>query len=161
MQIHSISSERPLPADRAFVMTMTIKSFKGRRDVQVHLFRPEYEASEFEAYKWDNLLGDAIEPGQDDPEGSKRVLLEAFTKAERDQILGYIQERYADRVSDVTARPMTFPVPKGLVPLSAIPEGKSVGLVRFSQLPNYTLPFPLSGLYDLSQHEPMVQAEQE
>ncbi|WP_028587087.1 hypothetical protein [Desulfocurvus vexinensis] len=157
MQIHSVASERPLPADRAYVMTMTIKTFKGRRNVKVHLFRPGAGEAEYAAYAWNNLLGDAIEPGQDDPEGSKRVLLEAFTKAERDQVLAYIQERYADRVSEATARPMSFPIPKGLTPLSAIPEGKSIGLVRFSDLPNYPLPFPMHGLYDLSQHEPLLE----
>jgi len=157
MQIHSVASERPLPADRAYVMTMTIKTFKGRRDVKVHLFRPGASEAEYAAYTWANLLGDAIEPGQDDPEGSKRVLLEAFTKAERDLVLDYITQRYADRVSEVTSRPMNFPIPKGLTPLSAIPEGKNIGMVRFSDLPNYPLPFLMHGLYDLSQHEPLLE----
>jgi len=156
MQIHSVASERPLPADRAYVLTMTIKTFKGRRDVKVHLFRPVTDEAEFAAYPWANLLGDAIEPGHDDPEGSKRVLLEAFTRAERDQALDYIQERYAERVSEATSRPMNFPIPKGLVPLSAIPEGKSIGVIRLSDLPNYPLPFPMHGLYDLSQHAPLL-----
>lgn len=159
MQIHSIASEKPLPADRAYVMTMTIKSFKGRKNVKVHLFRPEYDASDFDEYEWDNLLGDSIEPGLDETEGSKRVLLEAFTKAERDQVFEYIRKCYQDRVEEADARPMSFPIPKGLTPLSGIPEGKSIGLIRFSKLPNFTLPFPMSGLYDLSQHDPIVEEQ--
>lgn len=160
MQIHSVSSERPLPADRAYVMTMTINSFKGRRNVTVHLFRPEYDEAEQGEYTWEHLLGDAIEPGVDAVEGSQKVLLEAFTKDERDAIIEYVKDKYADRVSEVEARPMSFPIPKGLTPLSAIPEGKSIGLVRFSKLPNFDLPFSLHGLYDLSQHEPLVDEEQ-
>lgn len=157
MQIHSVSSTQPLPADRAFVMTMTIKCFKGRKNVMVHLFRPEFDEAEYAEYAWDALLCDPVEPGQDDPEGSKRVLLEAFTKDERDSIFEYIKSRYEDRVSEANASPMSFPIPKGLSPLSAIPEGKTIGLIRFSQLPNFDLPFPLSGLYDLSQAEPLCE----
>jgi len=160
MQINSVASERPLPAERAYVMTMTIKSFKGRLNVLVHLFRPEYDPAESDLYVWENLLGGAIEPGMEDPEGSKKVLMEAFTKTERDQVFEYIKDRYTDRVTEATARAMSFPIPTGLTPLSAIPEGKSVGLVRFSKLPNYTLPFALHGLYDLSQHEPLVEEDQ-
>lgn len=159
MQIHSAASERPLPADRAYVLTMTIKCFKGRRNVQVHLFRPEFDEAEFDGYAWDHLLGGAVEPGRDDPEGSKRVVLEAFTSQERDQIFEYIKTHYEGRVSEASSNAMSFPVPKGLAPLSSVPEGKTIGLIRFSQLPNFDLPFPMHGLYDLSQAEPLLDSQ--
>ncbi|BBD07510.1 hypothetical protein [Desulfovibrio ferrophilus] len=159
MQIHSVASEQPLPSDRAYVMTMTIKSFKGRKNVQVHLFRPEFSEEEFNSYNWDGLLGDPVEPDLTDPEGSKKLMLEAFTKEERDQIFDYIERRYEDRVIEATSAPMSFPIPTGLSPLSAVPEGKTIGLIRFSQLPNFDLPFPMHGLYDLSQAEPLVEEQ--
>lgn len=159
MQIHSVASERPLPADRAYVISVIINSFKGRKNVEVHLFRPECDQSEYDEYVWEHLLGDSVEPGCNDPEGSKKVLLEAFTQQERDQIFEYIQEHYRDRISEVSARPMSFPIPVGLPPLSSIPEGKSIGIIRFSDIPNYSLPFPVHGLYDLSQSEPLLEDE--
>ena len=158
MRIHSTASTQPLPSDRAFVISIVIRSFKGRRNVEVHLFRPEYDEAAQDAYSWENLLGNPVEPGKDDPTGSRKVMLEAFTKAERDAILTYLQDHYEDRVTEVNAQPMNFPIPLGLTPLSAIPEGKTIGLIRFSQLPNYDLGFSLSGLYDLSQAEPLVEA---
>ena len=160
MQIHSSASTHPLPSDRAYVISMVIKSFKGRRNVEVHLFRPKYDEAEQNAYDWNNLLGDPIEPGMDDPIGSRKVMLEAFTKEERDIILEYLKAHYDDRVSEVNAQPMNFPIPVGLNPLSAIPEGKTIGLIRFSKLPHYNLDFPLSGLYDLSQAQPLVDVQE-
>lgn len=159
MQIHSTASTQPLPSERAYVMSIVIKSFKGRRDVEVHLFRPEYGEAEKSGYQWENLLGDPVEPGMDDPEGSRKVLLEAFTKEERDAILNYLAEHYQDRVTEVHAQPMNFPIPLGLQPLSSIPEGKTIGLIKFSKLPNYDLGFELSGLYDLSQAEPLIEGQ--
>lgn len=157
MRIHSTASTQPLPSDRAYVISMVIKSFKGRRNVEVHLFRPEYDETEQDRYSWENLLGNPVEPGLDDPTGSRKVMLEAFTKAERDAILDYLKAHYDDRVSDVHAQAMNFPIPLGLTPLSAIPEGKTIGLIRFSQLPNFDLGMSLSGLYDLSQAQPLVE----
>ncbi|WP_461210972.1 hypothetical protein [Desulfocurvus sp. DL9XJH121] len=160
MRIHCTASSQPLPTDRAFVISMVIRSFKGRRNVEVHLFRPEYDAAEESALDWNRLLGDPVEPGLDDPVGSRKVLLEAFTKAERDAILDYLKAHYEDRVTEVNAQPMNFPIPLGLTPLSAIPEGKTIGLIRFSELPNYDMGMPMSGLYDLSRAEPLVEVQE-
>ncbi|NJB66610.1 hypothetical protein GGQ74_000250 [Desulfobaculum xiamenense] len=160
MQIHSQTSQQPLPTDRAYVMSMTIKTFKGRRDVVVHLFRTGYDAAtEDHAYPWQHLLGQPLDMHHTDDKGSRKVLLEAFTKEERDQILDYLAKRYEDRVSEIAARPMDFPIPLGLVPLSDIPEGQTIGFIRFDRTPNYSLPFAFHGLYDLSQHEPVVEEQ--
>jgi hypothetical protein len=158
MDIDIATPDRALPVERAWVISMTIKSFKGRKDVEVHLFRPDYDTAEAEGYDWDALLGDPVHPELPvDLQASRRVLLEAFTPEERDQVLEYLKSTYEDRVSQVVAAPMDLPIPLGLPPLSDIPEGKSIGFIRFDKLPNYSLPFGLRGFYDLAQHEPLVQ----
>ena len=160
MHINVKSSPVPPPADRAYVLSIVIRSFKGRRNVEVHLFRPDYSEAELDDYDWDRLIGEPIEPGMEfDPLGSRKVLLEAFTEQERDMLVEYLKNRYESRLAHITAMPMEFPIPLGLTPLSSIPEGKSIGFIRFDQIPNYTLPFAVHGLYDLAQHEPIVQGE--
>jgi hypothetical protein len=113
-------------------------------------------------YEWDKLLGGTIERKDDqpiDPEGSKKVLLEAFTREERDQVIDYLANRYASRLTKLTAAPLGFPIPQGLVPLSSFSEGKTIGTIKLDKIPNYTLPFPIRGLYDLSRHRPLVEAK--
>lgn len=161
MEINLHSPETAPPVKRAYFITMTINSFKGRRDVEVHLFRPDYDAAEMAAYDWNKLLGDPIHPQVPaDPEFSKRVLMEAFTAEERDKVIDYLKEHYADRVSVVNSGPVDLPVPLGLPPLSELPEGKTIGFIRFDQIPHYSLPFKLRGMYDLAQHEPLVTGDE-
>lgn len=159
MQIHSHTSAQPLPVERAYVLSVTIKSFKGRRDVEVHLFRTEYNENEEQDYTWQNLLGQPVDASHTDDKGSRQVLLEAFTKEERDQIIDYLKERYSDRLGEINAHPMDFPIPLGLAPLSSFPEGQTIGFIRFNRIPNYSLPFSFHGLYDLAQHEPVVNED--
>ncbi|MGX9366690.1 hypothetical protein ACTVJH_11725 [Desulfoplanes sp. PS50] len=162
MHIDSIEPNQPLPAERGYVLSMVIRTFKGRRDVEVHLYRSNWDKAEMNDYEWDKLLGGTIErkDGQSvDPEGSKKVLLEAFTRKERDQVIDYLANRYASRLTKLTAAPLGFPIPKGLVPLSSFSEGKTIGTIKLDKIPNYTLPFPIRGLYDLSRHKPLVEAK--
>lgn len=146
----------PLPVERAYALSMTIKSFKGRRDVEVHLFRPCWDPAEEAGYDWNALLGEPM-PGSNDPESSRKVILESFTRAERDQIVSYLKAHYVSRLEAITSAPLDFPVPRGLPPLCSLTEGKSIGFIRFEKIPHYDLPVPLRGLYDLSQHRPIVE----
>jgi hypothetical protein len=172
MNINVETPSSPPPVERAFVVSVTIRSFKGRRDVEVHLFRPADASSgsaagpeasdneagpEASAYPWERLLGEPVEPGRDDPEGSRKMVLESFTKDERDRLVEYLKDRYADRLEAIESRALDFPVPLGLAPLSSVPEGKSIGFIRFDAIPNYTLDFPVRGLYDLARHRPLVE----
>jgi hypothetical protein len=159
IEILEPSSPNDLPIDRAYALSMTIKSFKGRRDVEVHLFRPAWDPEEEEAVDWDKLLaahgmGEAPEAA-----GSRKVVLEALTREERNAVVGYLQEHYASRLSAIVSAPIPFPVPIGLVALSEISEGKTIGFIHFERIPHYTLPVPLRGFYDLSQHPPIVETE--
>ncbi len=156
MRIDILAPAQEPPVPRAYVLSMTILSFKGRRDVEVHLFRPEVDPAEAANWRWDHVLGDPLEPGRDDPEGSRRLLMECFTADERNQVVEYLKQRYGDRVSTITGQAVEFPVPLGLRPLSDIPEGKTVGFIRFDKVPNYPLPFPVHGFYDLARHKPLV-----
>lgn len=166
MEIHILSPAAPLPVQRAWVLSMSIRSFKGRRDVEVHLFRPAWSAEEEEALAaalegpgQAGIIGEPLAPGAGgDPSGSRRIILEAFTAGERDQIVDYLKTHYTSRLSGLTCAPLDFPVPLGLTPLSAMDEGKSIGLIRFERIPHFALPFPVRGLYDLGQHRPIVDA---
>jgi len=144
------------PIERANVLSFTVKTFKGRRNVEVHLFRAAWQPSEENALDWESLLGDPIEPERNDPTGSRKVVLEAFTDAERDSIINYLKDQYSTRITSISSMPMSFPIPLGLPSLSGAQEGKNIGFIDFAKIPSYPLDIPLKGLYDLGQHKPIV-----
>lgn len=147
----------PPPVARVWVITMVISSFKGRKNVEAHLFRRDFEPGPEDVFDWSVLLGEPIHPQAEvDENKSRRVLFEAFTPEERDAVLAFLQERYGDRLESVTACTLDLPIPLGLPPLSDIPEGKTMGFIRFEMLTNYQLPFAFHGFYDLARHEPLV-----
>jgi len=159
VEINIIAPEQSLPIDRAYALSMTIKSFKGRRDVEVHLFRHIWDPEEEEAIDWDKLLA---APGMSEaPEacGSRRVVLESLSEEERDKIICYLNEHYANRLSGIFSTPIPFPVPIGLMALSDISEGKSIGFIHFERIPHFDLGIALRGFYDLGQHRPIVETE--
>lgn len=159
MDITLIAADSPLPIDRAYAVSMTIKSFKGRRDVEVHLFRNAWDPEEEEAVDWDRLLAAQGMSAAPEAAGSRRVVLEALTAEERDTVVAYLKEHYANRLSGVFSAPIPFPVPIGLVALSDLTEGKSIGFIHFERIPHFNLGFALRGFYDLSQHPPIVETE--
>jgi hypothetical protein len=141
------------PCPRGYVATICIRVFKGRRDVVVHLFRPERLPAE--TYSWAELVEEsAADTGRGD---SREVILESFTREELDQLVTYLAARYTDRLTAITTNVLHFPLPAGLLPLGSMPEGKDIGRIRFEIVPGYALPFIVHGLYDLSQHKPMDQ----
>jgi len=157
MQIDIVEPQTPPPVARVWIVAMAINSFKGRRNVEVHLFRPDFEPEDADTYAWGKLLGDPIhEQAEVDVLKSRRVLFEAFTPEERDAVVAFLLERYENRVSGISACTLELPIPLGLPPLSDIPEGKTMGFIRFERLPNYSLPFVVHGFYDLARHEPLV-----
>jgi len=154
------ASER-IPVDRAWSLSIVIKSFKGRKDVEVHLFRPEWDVLEEESYDWNEILGDPMHPDMDADMGSgRKLVMESFTPEERDMVADYIEERYAGKLEAIRACPIDFPVPLGIPALCDLEEGKDMGFVLFDRIPNYTLPFPVRGFFDLSQHAPIVDMEE-
>jgi len=157
VDIQIIPAGSDLPIDRAFALSMTIKSFKGRRDVEVHLFRHAWDPEEEEAIDWDRLLAAQGMSEAEEAAGSRRVILESLTLEERDSILDYLQEHYATRLAAVTSAPIPFPVPIGLLALSDMSEGKTVGFIHFERIPHFDLGIALRGFYDLSQHPPIVE----
>lgn len=146
-----------LPAERAYSLSMVIKSFKGRRDVEVHLFRPEWDPEEPSCMDWDLLIGTPMEDGPDDPEGSRRIILEAFTDGERGLIINYLKEQYSTRLTAINSAPLAYPVPAGLAGFTQVQAGKDIGFIDFAKIPSYSLNLPLRGYYDLSQHPPIVE----
>ena len=156
MNINIISPDSPLPTDHAHSLSMTIKSFKGRKDVQVHLFRAQWDNAEEDGLDWSVLIGEPLDPSRTDPVGSRKIVMESFTLEERDRIINYLKEQYSTRLTTISSAPLSFPVPAGLKGLSQIEAGKDVGFIDFIKIPSYTLGIPMRGLYDLSQHPPIV-----
>lgn len=159
IQIITAQFESQLPIDRAYALSMTVKSFKGRRDVEVHLFRSAWDPEEEEAMDWDKLLAAQNMGEAPEAAGSRKLVLEALTRQERDAIVDYLKEHYAGRLSAINSAPIPFPVPIGLMGLTELSEGKSFGFIHFDRIPHYTLGIPLRGFYDLSQHPPIVETE--
>ena len=156
MDITILNPDTTLPAERAFSISMVIRSFKGRRDVEVHLFRSQWDPEEYEGMDWERLLGDPISPSSTDLEGSKRIILEAFTDAERDTIVDYLKMQYSTRLTALRSAPIPFPVPAGLTGFTQVMAGKGIGFIEFAKIPSYPLKMPLMGIYDLNQHPPMA-----
>lgn len=150
------------PTSRVYSISIIIRSFKGRRNVQAHLFRTGIDFEELHSSDLTECI-DAETPEKANAhclpgsmEDTKRMVLENFTEQERDIIIKYLEKRYGNRLEAVTASPISFPVPKGTMPLCSIPEGKSMGFIRFDDMPDYPLSFSFRGFYDLDQHEPLV-----
>jgi len=159
VDIQIITAGKDLPIDRAYALSMTIKSFKGRRDVEVHLFRHAWDPEEEEAVEWDQLLAEKGMSEAEEASGSRRVILEALTAEERDRIVDYLKEHYTGRLTGVCSMPIPFPVPVGLVALSDMSEGKTIGFIHFERIPHFNLGIALRGFYDLGQHPPIVETE--
>ena len=159
MDIQIIPADKDLPIDRALALSMTIKSFKGRRDVEVHLFRHSWDPEEEQAIDWDKLLAAQGMSEAEEAAGSRRVILEALTAEERDNIVGYLKRHYAERLTAIISMPIPFPVPIGLMALSDMSEGKTIGFIHFERIPHFDLGIALRGFYDLGQHPPIVETE--
>jgi hypothetical protein len=150
------------PLDRIYIITLTMHTFKGRRHVEAHLFRAEPDPAELISLRNKGLVGKpcADQGDNQQPHGTEddalQTVLEAFTAEEGNLLLDYLKERYAEQISRVTVCPLELPVPLGVVPLSAIPEGKTMGFIRFDAVRDYPLPFAVRAFYDLDAHEPLV-----
>ena len=136
-----------IPVKRGYAVSMVIRSFKGRRDVEVHLFRPEWNSEDENEISWDNnLFGSPATLGSiPDEKKDRKIILESFTKEERDKVVDYLKDHYSSRLESIFSTPMEFPVPTGLPPLCSITEGKDIGLIRFEKVPHFNLPFALRG----------------
>ena len=152
MEIVRKEPQSPSPCPRGHVATVCIRAFKGRKDVLVHLFRPQWDPAEEGGYPWAELVREDAAGGRGN---SREVLMESFTAAEMDRIVEYLAGRYAERLTRISTNVLEFPLPGGLLPLRSMPEGKDIGRIRFEIVPGYPLPFTVHGLYDLSQHKPM------
>ncbi|MEG2173658.1 MAG: hypothetical protein RRY29_10455 [Desulfovibrionaceae bacterium] len=148
--------------ERIYIITATLKTFKGRRNVDVHLFRANPDSAELETLRAMNLVG---KPDNETPVGcatpeagedALRTVLEAFTAEEGNDLLEYLDKRYAEQFAKVVVCPLELPVPLGVVPLSTIPEGKTMGFIHLNAVRDYPLPFQVHGFYDLDAHEPLL-----
>ncbi len=161
MDFKIIAASPFVELDRVYVIQAQLKSFKGRKDVIVYLFRPDTNAEELEELRTLDLVGPSDE---DTPKGANSEdallsLLEAFTAEEGNEVLEYLKLRYDELISEVVVSPVEIPVPLGMVPFSAIPEGKTMGFIRFENVEHYSLPFRVHGFYDLDAHDALMKEE--
>ena len=161
MEINIVPPNQDLPLERAYVVNMLIRSFKGRKDVEVHLHRPYWDDAEEKQYDWAAIFGNPPEKLGMEERNSIKVIMEAFNLEERTALIEYLKNRYAEKLKAINSAPLPFPIPQGLVPLSEMPEDENLGRIRLEKVPNYTLSFPVHGFYDLSAHPPILQNEQE
>ncbi|NCC25926.1 MAG: hypothetical protein EOM25_12155 [Deltaproteobacteria bacterium] len=141
------------PAERGVVISVTIRSFKGRRDVVAHLFRPDPVTGEPDP-ALDNsavIVPDSTETGD-----GRTVYLETFTEDEAKALVQYLADRYDSRLTHIRASWIPLPVPPGLTPLSRCQCTQTVGRIQFDKIPNYSLSFSVHGLYDLALHPPLT-----
>ncbi len=151
-EIHTCS-ETP-PVDLGYAVSMVIQRFKGRSNVEVHLFRPSWDEDDYGRYPWEELIGGAVSDDRpESPVNSKNVLLETFTADESRRLMDYLQERYGDLLASIHCRVLDFPIPMDLTPLSSVQESDTVGRLDLDTIANYPLDFAVKGVYDLSRHE--------
>ncbi|WP_028574086.1 hypothetical protein [Desulfonatronovibrio hydrogenovorans] len=160
MKKNIAAARKTLPLDRAYVVSVVIKSFKGRRNVEVHLYRPTWKRSEEDSCNWELILGGSLQGKESDLSKSRKVVMESFTEEERDILVDYLEGRYSAKLAAINSMPLSFPVPPGLNPLSGMPENENLGRIRFDQIPNYPLSFAVHGVYDLSMHSPILTSEE-
>lgn len=145
------------PLARIYIAAATLEKFRNKNNVEIQLFRIGVDNREVEILKKLNLVdknpGDLPEAiiAQASEDAALECLLETFTKAEVDRLAQYLQNRYGDLVTSLTACPIDLPVPLGVGPLAKIPEGKSSGFINFDLAPDYPLDFAFRGYYDLEQ----------
>ncbi|MDY3810584.1 hypothetical protein FYJ44_00160 [Desulfovibrio sp. PG-178-WT-4] len=162
MEKQSIAAPDNAPLDRIYIIAATLNAFKGRRHVEVHIFRHGATDEELAALEGKKLVGppDPAVPPQvlqgATEKAALRCVLEAFTAEESQALVAYLEQRYAEHIEKIMVCPMDLPVPLGVAPLSGIPEGKSTGFIRFDAVPDYPLPFVARGFYDLAVHEPLM-----
>ena len=154
MDITITKADSPAPTPYANSLSMTIKSFKGRRDVEIHLFRGAWAAADEQGQDWNSLI---VQSDEGDPTSSQNVVMESFSDDERDSIIEYLKRQYSTRLSAISSTPLTFPIPAGLSGLAQCQPDKNIGFVEFDKIPSYPLEISLKGLYDLSQHPPIVE----
>ncbi|GAB6887299.1 hypothetical protein JCM13304A_07970 [Desulfothermus okinawensis JCM 13304] len=154
MGVEIISTEEQPLLDRGYVISIVITNFKQRRNVEVHLFRPSWDAEEYAQYDWPEIIGNPLPGAKEiDPISSRKVLLETFNQEEKDKIVNYLKERYKDRLKEIRVSILGLPIPLGLVGLSEIKPQGDIGIIEFEKIPNYPLDFVFHGLYNLSRHE--------
>ncbi|KUJ94961.1 MAG: hypothetical protein PWR24_750 [Desulfonauticus sp.] len=151
MNIKVIEPDFPPPTSRCYALSMTLHSFKGRKDLEVYLYRSRWSPEEESSYPWENILASA-----NPADKSKEIVLEAFTLEEVKTLLDYLQNRYSSRIKEILAGPLNFPLPSGLIPFRDMPEDENFGKIYLDKAPHYPLSFAVRGFYDLSSASPLI-----
>lgn len=143
--------ERPdLP--RQYVAAALIANFRGHKDVETHLFRDGWTKEEAEEMASLNLIADPSGPLPEalaavSREASLECALETFSRAEAEELIAYLERRYAGQISRLDVAPMELPAPRGVIGLNRIPATETSGFIDFYKAKDYPLSFRLRGYY--------------
>lgn len=155
MLINIHEAAEALPLDRVYIGSAVLSNFKGKANVEVQLFRSNYDDTEIEQIRNLGLVtsrntgipAEALAGATE--EAALKCLMEAFTKEECVLIANYLQERYNEQIERIDFAPLQLPLPLGLGPLAELPPGEKSGFVNFDKAPGYSLPFHIKGWYEL------------
>lgn len=156
MKIEKIGADKDRPLERIYIMAGILKQFKGVRDVEVQIIRPNPAPEEFAALENKKLVAPPppeMPAGLIENSSTRQALgciLEAFTEEESEKLAKYLAERYGDKFDLLRICPLDIPVPFGVAPLAGIPESEKSGFIRFEKVPDYPLDFPVWAYYDLT-----------
>lgn len=161
MEITFVPAPSDAPLDRMYIIAATLNTFKGRKHVDVQIFRAETDDAELERLQKLDIVSapDPSVPPQvlqgATRDAALRYVLEAFTEEESRSLAAYLENRYAGHIEKLLVCPLDLPVPLGVGPLAGIGKGKTTGIIRFEAVPDYPLPFAVHGFYDLAAHDPL------
>ena len=154
MEINFIEGRENEDTRRQYVAVCVLKNFKGRQNVEAHLFRGSWAPKELEELRRQDLV--AENPALPDElratasrDAVLECVLETFTREEAEKLREYLADRYSDQIARLDIGPMELPAPLGLTPLGKIPTGSASGFIEFSRARNYPLDFELRAYYEL------------
>ena len=138
MECEFIWAEDEARLPRRYIAVATLNNFRGKKNVEAHIFRTGASENEMEALKYKNLVSPAdpsvpaeVLSGATE-EMALACLLEAFTRDEALKLANYLENRYKTQISRLEICPMNLPAPFGIGPLAMIPETEKIQLKRFA-----------------------------
>ena len=155
MEFTFIEAPANAPIPRIYVASMLLAEFKGRRNVEAHIFRHSWAPEELEELAALDLVGPP-DPGMPAQlvegatrEAALKCVLEAFTKEEIQKLAAHLKERHGAQILSLRAAPLQLPAPLGVGPLGELPTGAESGFIKLDKAPGYDLPFLAWAYYEL------------
>lgn len=156
MECEFVWAENDENLPRRYIAVATLNNFRGKKNVEAHIFRTGATDEEMESIRGRELVSppdpsvpaEVLKGATEDM--ALACLLEAFTREEALKLASYLENRYKTQISRLEICPMTLPAPFGIGPLSMIPEGETSGFINFDKASDFNLGFSFKAYYELS-----------